>query len=389
MTESSRPCPPDWEIFCQVVDNYGDIGVCWRLARSLVTDHGLSVRLWVDDWHAFARLCPALTGHAGRVIVDGVELCPWHEPFPAVEPASVVIEAFGCALPALHLEAMANRPVAPVWINLEYLSAESWVTGCHGLASPHPQLPLVRHFFFPGFEAKTGGLLREAGLLAEHDCFRQRGGRETWLAEHGFGAIAADTLIISMFAYEQPALADLISAWAGGERPVVLLVPEGRVLADVARAFACPTLAAGGRLRMGKVELAVLPFTDQAGYDRLLWSCDLNFVRGEDSFVRAQWAARPFVWHIYPQQDDAHFDKLEAFLARYCSGLDAAAASALAGFWRAWNGRGVLPPAWSALLAVLPAIDAHALAWCSRLSAQTDLASNLKQFCNHIIDPRE
>ena len=45
-----------WDIFCTVVDNYGDIGVCWRLARQLAAEHGFAVRLWVDDLASFARL---------------------------------------------------------------------------------------------------------------------------------------------------------------------------------------------------------------------------------------------------------------------------------------------------------------------------------------------
>ncbi len=57
--------------------------------------------------------------------------------------------------------------------------------------------------------------------------------------------------------------------------------------------------------------------TDQSDYDHLLWCCDFNLVRGEDSFLRAQWAARPFLWHIYPQADAAHLEKLTAFLELY------------------------------------------------------------------------
>ncbi|MBY0444112.1 MAG: elongation factor P maturation arginine rhamnosyltransferase EarP, partial [Burkholderiales bacterium] len=37
-----------WDIFCRVIDNYGDIGVCWRLARQLSFEHGFAVRLMVD-----------------------------------------------------------------------------------------------------------------------------------------------------------------------------------------------------------------------------------------------------------------------------------------------------------------------------------------------------
>lgn len=375
---------PDWEIFCKVVDNYGDIGVCWRLARALAAGAGFSVRLWVDDWAAFARLCPDLAGADGEVRRGGIEVRRWTDPFPEVEPAAVVIEAFACDLPDVHLRAMAGQPLAPVWINLEYLSAEGWVAGCHRLASPHPALPLVKHFFFPGFDADTGGLIREAGLLAERDAFRAGDGRAAWFAAQGMALPSPDTLVVSLFAYEQPALAELVAAWAQGERPVLLLVPEGRVLGDLAAAVGMDGLAPGARLQRGQLALAVLPFTDQAGYDRLLWACDLNFVRGEDSFVRAQWAAHPFVWQIYLQDGDAHVDKLDAFVARWCAGLEAPAAAALRRFWSAWNGAGGIAAAWPDFAAALPALAAHARDWCGRLAAQDDLVMRLTQFCNHI-----
>ena len=102
-----------------------------------------------------------------------------------------------------------------------------------------------------------------------------------------------------------------------------------------------------------------LPFVEQREYDRLLWLCDLNLVRGEDSFVRAQWAARPFVWHIYPQDDCAHLDKLRAFLALYAAELPAASAAALTDFWLAWNHGVGIEPAWRALLL-------NALRWRTR-----------------------
>jgi uncharacterized repeat protein (TIGR03837 family) len=131
---------PSWDIFCRVIDNFGDVGVCWRLARQLAGEHGLAVRLWVDDLAAFRRLCPAID--AGRAVQSwqGVDIRLWPEPFPEVEPAGVVIEAFACELPERYVRAMAARVARPRWINLEYLSAEAWVGECHGLASPSPQL---------------------------------------------------------------------------------------------------------------------------------------------------------------------------------------------------------------------------------------------------------
>jgi uncharacterized repeat protein (TIGR03837 family) len=388
MTENPFLSPPDYEIFCQVVDNYGDIGVCWRLARSLVHDHGCRVRLWVDDLGAFSRLCPALQSASEQTVIEGVDIQRWTQPFAQLEPAAVVIEAFACDLPAAHIEAMAARDVAPVWINLEYLSAENWVSGCHGLASPHPALALTKHFFFPGFDTASGGLLREEGLIAARDGFRVNGGREAWLRANEIALPGGNALVVSLFAYEQAGMADLVELWAQSSRPMLLLVPEGRVLGDLAQAFGVRELRAGMRLRKGTLLLAVLPFTDQDAYDRLLWACDLNFVRGEDSFVRAQWAGKPFVWHIYAQENEAHFDKLDAFLQRYCVGLDAASAHALVTFNHAWNGRGEPAAAWSAFAEALPAIDAHARSWEAEQSAEPDLALRLMHFCNHIVDAR-
>ena len=390
MHSSSSAARPRWELFCQVVDNFGDIGLCWRLAADLARRGCGSVRLWVDDWEALRRICPAANAVDERVggSVEGVELRRWTTAFVPLVPGEIVVEAFACELPPAQLEAMAALQPVPVWINLEYLSAEAWVAGCHGLASPHPRLPLVKHFFFPGFDAGSGGLLREADLLARRDRWcSQPEGAAGWFAAHGIKS-SRDALRVSLFAYEQPDLPALFEAWADGDREVLVLVPESRVLGDVRRALGRECLQVGDRVERGALVTCVLPFTDQAGYDVLLWACELNFVRGEDSFVRAQWAARPFVWQIYPQADAAHHDKLEAFLARYLQGLPAAEADALARFWRAWNGyasdRSSLAEAWPAFAAAVPALELHARRWCDAQAALPDLATALDAFCSHI-----
>src|SRR5436190_2092327 len=95
---------------------------------------------------------------------NGVQIRVWNRSFPNVALPDVVVEAFGCGLPDSYIQAMAASSRPPIWINLEYLSAEPWVESAHGLPSPQPRLPLTRYFFFPGFTARTGGLLREAGL---------------------------------------------------------------------------------------------------------------------------------------------------------------------------------------------------------------------------------
>jgi uncharacterized repeat protein (TIGR03837 family) len=379
--------PVSCDIFCNVVDNYGDIGVCWRLARQLANEHGVAVRLWVDDLASFCRLCPEADAALAQQRCQGVEIRHWVVLFPQVEPAHLVIEAFACELPQGYVAAMAVREHKPVWINLEYLSAEDWVEGCHKLPSPHPSLPLVKYFFFPGFTEKTGGLLLERDLIARRDAFQgdARAIAAYW-ESMGVPAPQADEVRVSLFCYENPALPELLRAWEQSAKPVSCLVPEGRVLPQVAAFFGQAQIAPGDVFRRGNLTLHVLPFTEQARYDELLWACDINFVRGEDSFVRAQWAGKPCVWHIYPQYDGVHMQKLRAFMARFCAGLTADAALALHGLWEAWNlsaGSEEVHSAWNDFLAHRSMLRQHAQAWAQELS-HNSLALNLLDFFREV-----
>jgi uncharacterized repeat protein (TIGR03837 family) len=367
-----------------VVDNYGDLGVCWRLARQLAGEHGHGVRLWVDDLGSFSRLLPELDSRLDQQQCRGVDIRHWRKPFPEVEPGDVVIEAFACELPENFVLAMARRDPPPSWLNLEYLSAEDWVAGCHGLPSPHPRLPLVKHFFFPGFAAGTGGLLREDGLLARRAAFQSDpAAMASYWSRLGLPPRRADELRLSLFSYANVATLDLLAAWQRSPSPVTGLVPEGTAVAVLAGAEFGFSPEAGGHIHRGNLAIYVLPFLEQDDYDRLLWACDLNFVRGEDSFVRAQWAARPFVWHIYPQQDDAHHAKLNAFLDLYCADLAPQAAGAVRRLWHGWNGMGAtgdIGAGWKTFLEYLPALQAHGLHWVEHLAKWGDLAGNLEKF---------
>jgi uncharacterized repeat protein (TIGR03837 family) len=374
-----------WDIFCKVVDNYGDAGVCWRLARQLVAEHGLSVTLWIDVLASLARIAPRLAVDRDEQTVAGVRVRRWPHERADVALPQVVVEAFGCELPPRYLEAMADAPRAPVWINLEYLSAEPWVDSAHGLPSPQPRLPLTRHFFFPGFGAGTGGLLRERDLFHERDRSQREGlARASMLQGLGVAKAPAYALVVTLFCYPSLALPGLLDAWVEGDAPVVCLVPDGVATAALDAWTGGNVPHPGQSITHGPLTVTAIPFVEQDAYDRLLWKSDLNFVRGEDSFVRAQWAARPFVWHIYPQADDAHRVKLDEFLARYRVGLDTATFDAIEAFWHAWTeGNGArVASAWPAYRASLPEQAAHARAWADRLAAHPDLASALVQFAS-------
>ena len=297
---------------------------------------------------------------------------------PAVEPADVVIEAFACTLPQSYVVAMAARASRPLWLNLEYLSAEDWVAGCHGLPSPQPG-GLQKFFFFPGFTEGTGGLLREADLLARRRAWQaDDAARRAFLAGLGVQPLAGARLI-SLFAYENAGLASWLDALAASAEPSQLLVPRGRIEGDLCRWLGVAALAEGGNWRRGNLQLHLLPFVSQPDYDRLLWSCDFNAIRGEDSFVRAQWAGRPLLWHIYQQEEDAHWDKLDAFLDLYCAELPARAAAALRDLWHAWNGRGDMGAAWAGFLAEEACLLAQAENWCAQQATRPDLAAALVQ----------
>ncbi|KQT10267.1 elongation factor P maturation arginine rhamnosyltransferase EarP [Ramlibacter sp. Leaf400] len=346
-----------WDIFCKVIDNHGDIGVCWRLAADLA-GRGDTVRLWVDDGSALAWMAPH--GH------PGVQALPWGDCIGA-EPGDGVVEAFGCELEPAFIAAIAARTKAtgmqPAWINLEYLSAEPWVERCHALPSPvmsGPGAGLSKHFFYPGFTPATGGLIREPDLLARQQAFD----RAAWLGERGIEADGGR--VVSLFCYEPPGLAAFLAQLARDGQATRLLVTSGRAEAAVRG-----LLASG--FDPGALRLHWLPLMPQREFDHLLWACDLNLVRGEDSLARALWAGRPAVWHIYPQHDDAHLAKLDAFLVWLDAPPD------LRAFHSAWNegGEPVLPAdlrPWQAC-----AQGAH-----RRLAALPDLTGQLQRFARNL-----
>ena len=345
-----------WDLFCRVVDNHGDVGVCWRLARDLAA-RGETVRLWLDDVSALAWMAPP--GVVSGVVAN-VEVLHWTAATAMTthhEPGDVVIEAFACNPPETFVAAMAQRGPPPVWINLEYLSAEPYVERSHGLPSPQMHGAgggLMKWFFYPGFTARSGGLLREPGLMAQRREFKPH----VWLAERGIEVHPGER-IVSVFCYPGAPLLDLAQALA--DAPTVLLLAPGAAQ-DGYHQCALPSSVRG----------IALPWLSQTDYDHLLWSCDLNVVRGEDSAVRAQWAGAPFIWQLYPQHDGAHVAKLQAFAALFgARGVDG-----LEALWRVWIGAEEGP-------LVLPAAAAWrqaTLAWRDRLLAQADLTTQLLAF---------
>jgi uncharacterized repeat protein (TIGR03837 family) len=221
---------------------------------------------------------------------------------------------------------------------------------------------MTKWFFYPGFTRRTGGLLREPGLVERLD----RLDAGAWLATHGATRRPGER-VVSLFCYANTAVRALLGALS--MQPTLLLATAGPAAAQVGAAL-------GPALARGALRALPLPFLPQPEYDLLLAASDLNFVRGEDSFVRAQWAAKPFVWHIYPQDDGAHAAKLMAFLDLFFAGADPTLTARVRGLWTAWNG---LSSEALSLAAAGP-WQAHARTWRDGLVAQDDLTTRLLGF---------
>lgn len=377
--------PRSWDVFCRVIDNFGDAAVCWRLARALAAlPEGPAVRLCIDSLATLCALVPQVDSRAARQRFAGVEIV--HSAADCTGAADVAVDGFGGGLPRGYLEAMVQRRPKPLWVVLEYLSAEPWVGSRHGLPSPHPQLPLERYFFFPGFGGDTGGLLREPGLDTRRAVFLADPQRRAALWREAGLRSPAEAALVTLFGYENAPVGALLKAWSEDAHPVVAAVPQSRISEPVARFMeAGPDFESVTR---GALEVRFLPFLPQERYDELLWLADWNFVRGEDSFLRAQWAERAFIWQPYPQADNAHVAKLEAFLARYCAGLDPALAAPLKALSRAWNGvPGARPiaPCWRELREGAKVLARHAEHWAREAAAGEDLAIRLARFCSEKI----
>ena len=284
-----------WDIFCQIIDNYGDAGVCWRLARSLANQHHQNIRLFCDDLHTLKLLMMGVTN------TKNIEVLPWETSYQnarhPVDPPNVVIQAFSCELPARYLQNLLIAPQKPILINLEYLSAEAWVADFHSKPSPQGH-GLQKYFFFPGFQDNTGGLLLDPIPSPQSQV-------PTSLVPI-WKQCRADSVKISVFSYPGAPIKLWLDSFNQLNAPC-----------DVLLAFGNAELLQLQQQSWTNLNLISMPFIPQDDYDWLLSQCDLNIVRGEDSFIRAQLAGKPFIWNIYPQDDGAHEVKLNAFLNLY------------------------------------------------------------------------
>jgi uncharacterized repeat protein (TIGR03837 family) len=355
------------DIFCRVVDNFGDAGVCWRLARRLAVGLGWQVRLFIDKLGPLAAFVPQLKPHLNAQTVEGVQVLAWPQAEHAA-CAQVVVEAFACDPPAAYVQRLGQSLHPKVWLNLEYLSAESWVSGCHTLPSPQSN-GLTKYFFFPGFWDHTGGVLHTSDELTA----MTRAAANPRAVFSRFGVKPdPEAQVVLLFCYPVACVDEMLEDAAATQRSLHFLIPSGPV-AD--RLLGIKPLVRDGRLALQR-----LAFCPQPQFDELLAACDLNFVRGEDSLVRAVLAGKPFVWNIYAQEDYAHLNKLQAFLQWWEHGAVPELQAVVRSAHGAWNNHHWPAGTFDAMMQLHPRWGIHAQGVASKIWLEEDLGAQLADF---------
>lgn len=323
-----------------MVDNFGDIGVCWRLAKQLHQELGQEVSLWVDNLESLHAICPEINAAQSQQCLAGINVHHWQAGCEAgrsiTHSNTVVIEAFGCNIPGDAIDAIKHHHCQ--WLNLEYLALEPWADSFHLASSPVHGCQ--KTFFVPGFSPSTGGLLIDEPLrrLIATPQNQARESLSTLLTDLGFDGLQGfeNHYWVSVFSYPNAPMPWLINALSTGPQTLIL-VSEGHALAAINRALGT-SLIAGMQYAFGAATIVALPFLSQTGFDQVLGACDFNIVRGEESAVRAQLLGKPFLWQLYPQEENAHHDKLHAFLQTFLKDCTGGTAVALEALFKLWNG---------------------------------------------------
>lgn len=405
------------DVFCKVIDHLGDIGVCLRLVRSLARDKAWSMRIFCDQH----RLASLLTD-------PQIDQVPWY-PWPSEEAQlgsfpNVIISAFGCDLPRGIREQLRDRngdsniPKA-LWIHLDYLSAETWVSDFHGLKS-YKADGVVQQFCFPGFAADSGGLPGDPPAAMHSPISRPT---TAPIPTPTPTSIPTPTSTSTSTPTPTPLLAPKPThlPWAkadDGRLRVFAYVYEDAPLEAWLRALAIPlrihltealaqqwfarkdqgfgtnaacglhgvgTLCSrAGNTQESNISIQVMAPCSQWKWDQTMFACDLLFVRGEDSWVQAMRSGIPWLWQPYRQEPETLRAKLNALLERMSLVLNTYLAWP---YWRealkAW-GLGEAPPQPS--LMRLHELNQEWQAMARRWAAHCNSLPRLDQRLCHMIE---
>ncbi len=311
------------DIFCRVIDNFGDIGVVYRFAREfLYSNPTIKIRVFLDDFNTFTSLNDTVDPSKCIQTIDSITYLKMnsldHGFFENNETAEVIIEAFGCEIPDVYMEKAYYQ--SKLLLNLEYISAEDWVEEYHLQESLLPKGNLKKYFFMPGFTNATGGVIASSSThtLIENNRFSSLSFINNTLASCKIMIKPdAESMIGTIFTYLRN-FRNLFDSISSIRKHFFLLIfgqksKEG--IEHTLRDLGC-SCEESNVIQYRNIHLIFLPFLAQRSYDLLLYHTDFNIVRGEDSLVRAILAGKPMIWNAYLQDNKYQKVKVEAFCKR-------------------------------------------------------------------------
>ncbi len=304
------------DIFCEIIDNFGDIGVVYRISKELKKIfQNVRIRIVLNRLEEFKAINKKVKDVDYQEI-DGL-ICVTEkyvkENMESFGVSDVFIEAFGCNVPEEYVKAAKEN--SKLWINLEYLSGEKWIEDFHLCESLIDSKTLKKIFFMPGFSEKSGGVIIDSGFLERMKYGKEN--RDEVFKKYFKDFDLKDKFIGTVFSYEKN-FENLLETLKNYEKETVLLLMGEKTQKSFSEILKKNlTEDYGNIVKYGKITMIYSDFFSQEEYEEIISASDFNFTRGEDSFVRGIVLGKPFMWHIYLQEEKAHMDKIKAFTERF------------------------------------------------------------------------
>lgn len=304
------------DIFCEIIDNFGDIGVVYRISKELKKIfQNVRIRIVLNRLEEFKAINKKVKDVDYQEI-DGL-ICVTEkyvkENIETFGVSDVFIEAFGCNVSEEYVKAAKEN--SKLWINLEYLSGEKWIEDFHLCESLIDSKTLKKIFFMPGFSEKSGGVIIDSGFLERMKYGKEN--RDEVFKKYFKDFDLKDKFIGTVFSYEKN-FENLLETLKNYEKETVLLLMGEKTQKSFSEILKKNlTEDYGNIVKYGKITMIYSDFFSQEEYEEIISASDFNFTRGEDSFVRGIILGKPFMWHIYLQEEKAHMDKIKAFTERF------------------------------------------------------------------------
>ncbi len=304
------------DIFCEIIDNFGDIGVVYRVSKELKKIfQNVRIIIVLNRLEEFKAINKRVKDVDYQEIDGLIYITEKYleDNIDSFGTADIFIEAFGCNVFEGYIK--KAKESSKLWINLEYLSGEKWIEDFHLQESLIDSKTLKKIFYMPGFSEKSGGVIIDSSFLERKEYGAEN--REKVLEKYFPNCDFNNKLVGTIFSYERnfENLLDVLKDY--GKETFLILMGEKthKSFSEILQKKLTENF--GKIVKYDKITMLYADFLSQEEYEEVISAVDFNFTRGEDSFVRGILLGKPFMWHIYLQEEKAHMDKIKAFTERF------------------------------------------------------------------------